>query len=131
MTFVRNLFLFHMLVSVGSLEMLNYCSTSRMLPAEFHSPSLQNERVWRITKVQCATGCVFTIVVLLPSAKSFSLFTICDDLFSLAQGYYYYTLQLRSFTPDLLVKPKVNMQPVGPVPETKKGKFRFPDQMFH
>ncbi|KAJ7328143.1 hypothetical protein OS493_025548 [Desmophyllum pertusum] len=35
-------------------------------------------------------------------------------------GYYYYTLQLRSFTPDLLVKPKVNMQPVGPIPETKK-----------
>ncbi|KAL9963804.1 hypothetical protein ACROYT_G027349 [Oculina patagonica] len=33
---------------------------------------------------------------------------------------YYYTLELRSFTPDLLVKPKVNIENFGPVPETKK-----------
>lgn len=35
-------------------------------------------------------------------------------------GYYYYTLKLRSFTPDLLVEPKVNIEQLGPVPETKK-----------
>lgn len=33
---------------------------------------------------------------------------------------YYYSLQLRSYTPDLLFQPRVNIQHFGPVPETKK-----------
>lgn len=39
--------------------------------------------------------------------------------FSKPMGYYY-SLQLRSYTPDLLFKPRVNIKYFGPVPETKK-----------
>lgn len=59
--------------------------------------------------------------LLLPRAKLFSCLQFIMT-FPLLQGYYY-SLQLRSYTPDLLYQPKVNMKQFGPVPEMKKGKF--------
>lgn len=34
---------------------------------------------------------------------------------------YFYRLQIKSDTPDLLLKPKVNIKRVGTVPEVRKG----------
>lgn len=67
--------------------------------------------------------------LLLPPAKLFSCLQFVMT-FSPLQGYYY-SLQARPYTPDLLFQPRVNMKQFGRVPETKKGnKSSISDQTF-